>query len=332
MRAMCVLGSAVFAGLCLAHGANASPPAATSSATNPQTTLASAAVVPKSVGATVPAQTSALQPADKRASDPKMTREARASAQRAAEEKLAGSDWGSIRQGLDALAELGGEPAATAIVARVRRGLPPPLTEQAIESLLRIHSVSAGPALLELTLHRRAQIRERAVSALGALKIRSAQSSLLYALDDSSPTVRAAAAQALGGVGTVRALPALWAAADRGVDHAFEAIGAIAGPKDVNALFERAKGTDIRAIEPALEAILERPNFPLPAKLAILQQIEQLGSPSARTYLVRRLDAWKERGQPRLRQALFDAIKRMDHAQQLLSAEPSPTPSQGAHP
>jgi HEAT repeat protein len=281
----------------------------------------------------VPAQTSGTAPArvEKHDAPGQLSREARATELRAAEEKLSSHDPAAIRKALDALAQLGGDAASAAVVARVRRGMPPQLTEQAIETLVKIDKPNAGPVLLELTQHRRAAIRQRAVSALGALKIRSAQSALFYALDDPNPEVRGAAAKALAGVGTARALPVLWTAAERGVDHALEAIGAIASPRDLKAVFEHVSNNDVTLVVPALQAMLDRETFPLAGKLTIAHEVEKLGSASARMYLVRWLDTWKQSGHPRLRQALFDAIKHIDDAQKLVSAEAA-NPSAAAKP
>jgi HEAT repeat protein len=238
-----------------------------------------------------------------------------ASALHTAEAKLGSDDPAAVRQAIDTLAQLGGEPAATAIAARLRRGLPPQLIEHAIDALARIGKPSAGPVLIELTLHRRPQVRKRAVDGIGALKVRSAQSVLLYALDDPSADVREAAVQALGVTGTARALPALFEAAERGLPSALAAVGRIAGARDVKAVMAHAKDGDITRIKPALQIMLERSDLPVQAKVAIVRELATLGSGSARNHLVQWLDSWKTTGDPRLRQALFDAIKRLDGAE-----------------
>ena len=230
----------------------------------------------------------------------------------AAEQKLASEDPAAVRHAIDALAQVGGEPAAAAIAARLRRGLPPQLIEHAIDALGRIGKPSAGPVLIELTLHRRPQVRKRAVDGLAALKIRSAQSVLLYALDDPSADVREAAVQALGATGTARALPALFEAAERGLPSALGAVGRIAGARDVKVVMAHAKDGDVTRIKPALQIMLERSDFPVAAKVAVVRELATLGSGSARNHLVQWLDAWKASSDPRLRQALFDAIKRLD--------------------
>ncbi len=270
-----------------------------------------------------PAKVAPAKAAPAKAVPAPLTGKARAEALREALKQLSGSDAAALGIALDTLALLGGEQASSAIATRLRRGLPPALIERAIAALVQVGRPSAGPALLELTLHRRAEIRQRAVSALGALGIRSAQSSLLYALDDPSPEVRSAAIQALARVGNARALPAVLAAADRGVAHAFETVGAIAGSRDLDTLLSRASGGDLTPIEPALRGMLERKNVSLSTKLQIVKRVEKVGSSNARMCLVQWLDAWKDKGPTQLRKALFDGIKRLDDAAKLVIKRPA---------
>jgi hypothetical protein len=245
-------------------------------------------------------------------------------AQREAEQALLGHDPETIRQALDTLAKLGSAQAATAVAARLHRGLPPQLVEPAIAALVTLNKQSAGPVLLELTVHRSARIRQQAVAALGALKLQSAQPVLLRELDDPSPEVRVAAVEALGKAGNARAVPGLLHAADHGIAHAMDALGAIASPQDLKAILEHAAPGDLAPVKPALQAMLERADFPLQGKLSLIQEVAKLSWPAARVCLVEWLDAWKKSGDPRLRQALFGAIKHIDQAakSELATAEP----------
>lgn len=227
-------------------------------------------------------------------------------------EKLEQSADAGVRQGLELLSGVGGEAASAAVVARLRRGLPPQLIEAAIDALVLIGRPSAAPALLELTSHLRAPIRARAVAALGALGIKSAQSALLFALDDPSPEVRAAAVQALAAIGNARALPALFTASDRGVPGALAAVGQIATTADLDAVLEHAQAGDVSALAPTLTAMMARKTFPLDGRLRLVRELTEFASPSARTCLVKWLDTWKTEGAPPLRRALFEAIKRLD--------------------
>ncbi|HEX7478114.1 MAG TPA: HEAT repeat domain-containing protein [Polyangiales bacterium] len=250
---------------------------------------------------------------------------ARAQVLRTAQERLATGDDPAVRAALATLSELGSDAAADSVSARLHRGLPPQLIEPAIDALVLLNRPSAAPALLELTQYRRAPIRASAVAALGALHARTAQSALLYALDDPSSEVRAAAALALMTVGNARALPALWAAADRGVEHALQTIGSLATPADLKSILARAREADITPIKPVLQGMMGRKSFATSGKLAVIHALEKLGSASARACLVEWLDAWKTEGDPALRKALFDAIKRLDAGHAPIKLESVPT-------
>ena len=241
---------------------------------------------------------------------------------RAMQDKLDKGDASAVEQALGVLAQMGGDPAAQSIVARLRRGLPPQLTEAAIDALVLLERPLAAPALLELTLHRRVQVRVKAIAAIGALKVKSAQSALLYALDDPSSEVRTAAVDALASAGNARALPALFTAADRGVAGAWKAIGSLAAASDLKRILDRAQNEDVSMLRPALDAWMTRKDLPMDAKLRTVRELEKLGSASARACLVEWLAAQKNDAPPPLRKELFAAIKKLD--------QPAPAKSAGA--
>lgn len=242
-----------------------------------------------------------------------------------AEAKLQNGDEAAIRQAFASLGELGGDAAARAVIARLRRGLPPQLIEAAIDTLVLLNRPSLAPPLLELAQHRRTQIRIKAMQALAALRVRTAQSALLYALDDPSSEVRAAAVAALASVGNARALPALYTAAERNVPGAWQAIGSIATPADLKGLLAHAGAQDVTLIRPALDTLLARQDLPVEAKLRMVQQVTTLGSPAARACLVDWLEAYKTDGHPRLRKTLFDSVARLDREHpRPIAAGPAP--------
>ncbi len=217
---------------------------------------------------------------------------------------LRGSDPVAIADALTNLNELEGRAAAEAIAARIKEGLPPQLTERALEVLANSKQPVALPALSELTLHRRWQIRARAVGALGALRMRSAVSVLLYALDDPSPEVRSAAARALGMAGGPRAIRALDAALAHGVDGALEGLAQLVPSNKVDPILARAK-VDLVGCEPALWLLLTRPNVPVVTKLKVLSFVQAHDSQQEAAQV---LAGWqtklKERGEARLLAAL----------------------------
>jgi HEAT repeat protein len=209
----------------------------------------------------------------------------------------------AIESALTSLRELRGRAAAEGIMARLRAGLPPQLAELAIEVLGNLEQPLAAPVLSELTLHRRWQVRAQAVAALGALRVRSTESVLLFALDDPSPEVRAAAADALGLVGGPRSLPALTTALERGVNGALVALARIGSQKQVDLVLTRAQA-DLRGSEPALWALLTRPSLSAANKTKLIKLVQEQNSDESRQVLARWQAQLREAGDFRLLGAL----------------------------
>ncbi len=216
---------------------------------------------------------------------PALTAEAREALMTTAKQSVDSADPAAVEQAFASLAALGGPDALKLVVARVRRGLPPRLVEPALSSLLAFRQPSTVPLLLELCTHRRWQVRQKAIETLGALNARTAQSSLLYALDDPSSDVRTAAVQALGLVGDARALPALTLALERGVDGASLALGRLGNTKEADLLLARARAANLVSVEPGLHAMMLRTNVSIATKLHIVRELSLLPGVEARECL-----------------------------------------------
>lgn len=285
-------------------------------------------VAPAPAGAPVPAAAPAPAP-------PKQSPRA------AAEASLASTDPERIAAALTELAKTPDASVVGPVSTRARQGLPPALTERAIELLAQTRSSASTPVLLELLLHRRPSVRAAAARALGRLEARKASPQLLALLDDPDATVRAAATEALGACGDRRALQPLFAALDRGVPEAPLAIASLATDREVDALVAHAKDRPLATIEPALRALLARTTFSRSGKLRLLQRVGELGTRSAQDFLRATLDGLDEAG----RAAMMPAIDRaMQTARRVESeraaaesaaagaSEPPPTSAPGAAP
>lgn len=238
-------------------------------------------------------------------------REQRAATLKAAREALQGSDPVAMEQAFGALAKLGGKDAAEPVIARLRRGLPPQLIDTAIEALVELKQPSAVPLFVELTGHRRWQVREQAVVALAALKAKSAQQTLLSALDDPSPEVREAAARALGEVGDARASAALWTAHECGVANALVAIGRVGGTKDAEQLAKRAQEACV-AVLPAYTVMLTRKNLPAGAKVKLVTALGEAKTPESAACLKELHDGIGKDLEPGVRTLLARAVQSAD--------------------
>lgn len=268
-------------------GAHAAPPSA--AAGDPARVLA--ATTTQARPAAVNTSTALRAAADKSDTAAPFGPEEHARLLQVALQGLRSSEASTIQDSLLQLKELRGRAAADAISARLKQGLPPQLTESALEVLSGLDQPIAVPILAELTQHRRWQIREKAVAALGGLRVRSSVSVLLYALDDPSPEVRASAARALGLAGDPRAIPSLISAIARGVDGALEGLAQLAGTKQVEAILARASA-DLKASEPALWVLLSRANVPPVTKHKVIQFVQNHDSSDEAEQV---LAAWRER-------------------------------------
>lgn len=321
--------AAIFVTCSLAASAEAAPPEATQNETR---------VARKELLARAPAPVSApvvhAQPAastQAAASEKPITPAERANMMRAAEAKLLGQDVEGVEQALAQLALLGGADAAKMLSARVSRGLPPQLIEPAVSALLATGQPSVAKVLLELTAHRRWQVREAAFAALGQLGAKTAQPALLAALDDPSAEVRASAANALATVGDARALPALTLAMERGVEGAALALGQRGSSKEADLLLGRAKKGDLAAVETGLHAMLMRANLPVPLKIKIVNSLVQIQSPAIGEVLT--IWAQSFTGDARVLQALKTSASGGSNVAVATQTSPSSTPAvQGDKP
>jgi len=265
------------------------------------------------------------------ATKPPTARSAALERQTAAVRKLGATDPEAVRAGITALRELGGDAAQRALIARVRAGLPPALVGTALDALVAMRARRALPVIVELVQHRRPLVRSQALAALAALEQRGAratQTLLLAALEDPSPDVRGAAASALGRVGTKTALPALFAAYDRGVTSALPAIAELAGRESIEPLLARMPQGVVEPVEPALDRLLENGKLATADQISLAERLTKLGTPSARRYLLKWLDRIKSsRSQARVKAELFEALKTLNAAP---TGAPGPTPAPAA--
>jgi HEAT repeat protein len=310
--------------ICFSRAAAAAPPAPP--AASPKAAPAAATAAPKAAPAAAPAAPAATpaatapaaaSPAAEATPAPAAAKPkpvSPAAALRAATQMLASASPSEVRQGLLALAELSGDGPARALADRLRAGLPPALLGDAIDVAVQLGSPRAIPALTELLQHRRPALRKHAISALAALKAKTAHSALLAALDDPDGEVRRAALDALAELKVTRALPTMLALVGRGQPGALQAVGKLAGARELSNLIAQAPSGDVTPLKPALQAWLSDANRAPAHQLELIAAMTKVASPSARTYLVEWLDAAKTAANPRVRTALFAAIKQLDDA------------------
>jgi putative membrane-bound dehydrogenase-like protein len=153
-----------------------------------------------------------------------------------------------------ALGALEDKEALPILIASIRSpGTPDPVRDAALEAVETIGSDLAVKALVDLLEHgdTDASRRPRVLAALGRFKAPSAVAPALKSLEDSSPEVRAAAAEALGKIGQLDGVGGALRARldDRAVDvrkAAMAALGALADREAIPGLMAAANVKETR--------------------------------------------------------------------------------------
>ncbi len=211
-----------------------------------------------------------------------------AAAQLSFEESVEAIDSDSeprIQSAIESFGLAGEARAIPPLVARARRGLPPALLEQVLDTLGVIGRPEAGPLLFELLSHRRASVRLRAVQAIANCHPRGADRALVTALSDSSPEVRAAAASTLGDLDAIASIDSLFLAFDRSIPEAGMAIAHMARPAEVTRVLALVGRVPFSQMGPILVEMLSRDDLAQRSRLEIVARLGEQASAEARTLL-----------------------------------------------
>lgn len=203
----------------------------------------------------------------------------------AANALLASDQRDQVEAGIQSLGLLGVEQAVEPLATRIRKGLPSELLELAITTLTALGQPRAGPILYELALHRRPEVRRQALEAIAATRPRDPEGVLLRALSDEDAQVRAAAAVALGELGTRRSVDRLFVALDRGNGDASAPLGKLVAPGSVSRLNTYLGKVTFAQMTPALATILERSDVAERDKLELIARLQELGTREVKAYL-----------------------------------------------
>jgi HEAT repeat protein len=195
------------------------------------------------------------------------------------------SDPAQIQSAIESFGLAGEARAVAPLMARARRGLPPALLEQVLDTLAVLGQPDAGPLLFEMLSHRRPSVRLRAVQAIATCHPRGADRALMSSLSDSSADVRATAATTLGDLGATAALDSLFLAFDRSVPEAGMAIAHIARPEDMTRVLALVEHVPFSQMGPILAEMLTRTNLAERSRIEIVARLGELASAEARTLL-----------------------------------------------
>lgn len=198
---------------------------------------------------------------------------------------LASDETEDIETGIQSLGLLGTADAVPPLVERIRAGLAPQLLDTAIVTLMALGQPSAAPVLLELTTHRRPEVRLRAMEAVVSLAPKGAEDVLRARLSDQDPQVRSAAALGLGELKAVGSVDLLFKALDQGNFEASMAIGKLLRPDQLPRLLSYLGKAPLQSLGPALGEVLQRKDISEKDKLTVVSRLQDVGTPEVKSYL-----------------------------------------------
>ena len=226
-------------------------------------------------------------------------------------EWLNAPETANIQRGIEGVGLAGSRDAVRLLEDRIRRGLPPDLLLLAVNTLGATGRGEAGPLLGELLSHRRATVRVAAVRALADLAPRSAEAKLVGALSDPAPTVRAAAAESLGHVGTSESVDALFLAFDRGIEEAATSLGQLARDEDVPRIVAYLGDRSLETLSPALLELLSRRDIQTATKLSVITRLSEMATSDVREFLDGYGQSLPDRAPDELRRAVEASVARI---------------------
>ncbi|MCB9627025.1 MAG: HEAT repeat domain-containing protein [Sandaracinaceae bacterium] len=227
--------------------------------------------------------------------------------------KLASSDAGALEEALMELVQVGTPDAAVLIAERLRQGLPRALVVHFVETLGVLGHASAGPALIEVGLpHRHPDVRAAAIRAVQACRPPGAALAIRARLSDPAPSVRAAAAVALGGLHDHDSVEPLFLVLDRHLYEAAPSLASLVQGDEIRRLTAYVGRLPFDVMSPALTELFAREDISERNKLDLVAQLQELGTAEVKVFLEDLADSIPAQGRDaRVRQAASDAAMRI---------------------
>jgi hypothetical protein len=163
-----------------------------------------------------------------------------------------------------------------------------------VAALIAVGRGPASRALLDLTRHRRVQVRAAVAAGLVTSRAPGARARLVELLADPSPVVRAAAAQALGELGATASMRDLVAVAVLGNAEAATVVASQARPSDVTRMLREVNAGSLESYAPMLEGFTLGDRLPTRTRIAILDHLAEIGTPFCHRLLQQLVDALPE--------------------------------------
>ena len=226
--------------------------------------------------------------------------------------RLQSGDPGQIKSALDDVrtSAKAGAPAVPAIVDLLEKGLPPPLTVAAIETLGDTESEGASEALSSYAHHRTPSIRRAAVTALARTRGAAAVKALRAALSDPDPAVRGLSATGLGSMKAKDAVADLFVALDHKVAEAAASIGQLCAGNECDRLASKLGSVPFDVVTGGLDQVLFRPAADVSddLKVKIVGRVREIGTGEANKFLRDVQTKWPKTWSTRVKQSIDQAV------------------------
>jgi hypothetical protein len=228
--------------------------------------------------------------------------------------RLKSGDTTLVKSALDdvRVSAKAGAPAVPAIIELIERGVPPALTQAAIETLGDTESEAASVGVAWYARHRNAVIRRAAVTALARTRGVIAIKTLRITLSDPDPEVRGLSATGLGTMKAKEAIGDLFVALEHKVAEASPAIGQLCAASECDRLAAKLGGGSLpfEVVTSGLNQALFRglPDVSDDTKVKIIARVRELGTGEANRFLREVQGKWPKTGSPRVRQSLDQAV------------------------
>lgn len=230
--------------------------------------------------------------------------------------RLNGEDAQQVREAIELLSVIDDPAVVPPLVELLRSGREDAIVDRALDALGGLGSADAIPVLSEFLNHRRPGARRRAYQALAQIEDARVRPLLERGLRDSDRTIRGTAARALGELGDHGAVEVLFRALERRVPEAAQAIGKLGTVEDLTRFTGFLGREPISVMLSGYEAFLTREDFPIPQKIEIVDQLQEIATRPARQLLIEYEATFPERIRNRqlrqLQSRILVVINRID--------------------
>jgi len=226
--------------------------------------------------------------------------------------RLKSGDQAQIKTALDDVRVSGraGSAAVPAIIELLKQGLPPSLSQSAVETLGETNAEAASEVLSWYAHQRNLALRRASVEALGKTRGPIAVKALRAALSDADDGVRGTSATALGEMKAKEAVGDLFVALDHKVEEAAASIGQLCEPADCERLAGKLGNVPFDVMTGGLDQVLLRgvKDVDDETKIKIVDRLRELGTAEANQFLKDVQIKWPAKTSPRVKQAIDQAV------------------------